>query len=859
MAGWPAADHGRRIGSLEELFRSNEMTVANLLSRLRDLEVNLAQGTKQREGQLASALAATQRDVAGARQRLDAAEQQWRGKVQELDDKLTMLRQTAAHSTDAQAARLGSEVAQLKHTLGDVAAEVRRVGSAVHQQAAHGDRSQQEATVLMGGVKQQFQQQRDELLANQRQIEGALKLIGDEGREREGLAASVRAAFESSLRAFGDQTVAMLEKEVSQRLQLAQDVVGAFQRLRDELAAAFSKHGEGQERHASALRSVEDILRAEIRSRMQRTDEIAQHLKRVDERGASDARTLAQALRDLDSETTTALEDLRQGFASEYKVSLEQVARRVAELQQSLVAAHAGLRQAEQATSDIGKEVGKMAAEVPVRVAASVGELRSEVADAQQATRAEVERLIAEELRRVRSQSTQRLDEHAEQVHDLRARMGGDMAQRLDEVRRTAKEDSARQGRSLEDMQLSIKREMDAAGAETRRAAAELKAGIEEERRQWQAAAEQLRAEVADERAERRRMQEELAKLVSGHQTGHIRAPSPPPAPGSPRPVVGAAGFASERAVRDVEDELRRVRQEVAAEVADTRELAGRLRSLESRMRGVDEHIRQAVPPPEQGEGGSGAELRLLKRRVDETEQLVREASRDAQRRHQQDFGRVQDEMAELRRLQRQLADEARHATAHAPPPPPQPQPPRPVASALQQPPPAVHAPTDPRAVQRATELSEAAAQTALRAEAATQEEREERLELRKLFEGQVHDCRIALEFLEKSVRELQQAQGGAAAAAGATTARGFDPAPWAALRDVEASLAAERKARGDEDRRLNALIKTLEELAQALHDDIGDSARQTERDLRRWVAAYVEEKMIEVRARSYAGGGDDV
>eukprot|EP01062_Namystynia_karyoxenos_P062844 TRINITY_DN55703_c0_g1_i1.p1 TRINITY_DN55703_c0_g1~~TRINITY_DN55703_c0_g1_i1.p1 ORF type:complete len:872 (+),score=299.82 TRINITY_DN55703_c0_g1_i1:77-2692(+) len=854
-----AMDHGRRLGSLEELLRTNEMTLSNVLMRLKDVESGLGQGTKQREAQFSTALAATQRDLAGARQRLDAVENQWRTKVQELDDKLTMQRHSAAHAAEAQGARMGAEIAQLKQALGDLAGELRRVGTTQHSQQAHTDRAAQDANLVMGSVKQQFQQHREELVANQRRVEAALKLIGEEGKEREGLAASVRAAFESSLRAFGDQTVAMLEKEVAQRLQLAQDVVGAFQRLRDELAAAFSKHGENHQRHAAALRSVEDILRAEIRSRMQKTDELAQHLQRIDERSAGDAKTLAQALRDLDGETTKALKDLRDGFAAEYKGSLEQVARRVGELQQSLVAAHAGLKDAAAARDHHDKLFARLSADVPARIDESINALRGEVGEAHQALRGELERLLSDELHRMRAQNAGLLEEQSEEVRALQSHVGGEVAQRIDEVRRSAKADAGKSDRASQESRLAA----EAGLAETRRTIADLRAANEDAQRQWAAAAEQMRQELADEREHRRSMEQELARL-SGATSAAAAAAAGAGSPRAAAPQTPAAG--GDGNLRELEADLHRLRRELAAQLADGREVGQRLRSVETQVRAIDERLsmRPAAPaqPPPDGQLGK-EEDRQLRRRVDDAEQLIRDSVRDSARRQQQDADRLREEIADLRRQQRLITDELRgtaSTAAAAAAAAGQPgMPPRPLASAAAAPTPTalLRSGELQEGIERAAQLAEAAGETALRTDAAVEEERAERVELRKLLEGQIRDTCVAVELLEKSVRQLEEKQGGAVTA----QPRDFDPAPWVAVRDLESALAQERHGRTTEDARLNQCVKTLEELARALRDDIADTAHRTERELRRWTMAYVEEKVHEVAAgvdaEPFAGGGD--
>eukprot|EP01061_Rhynchopus_euleeides_P010745 TRINITY_DN20315_c0_g1_i2.p1 TRINITY_DN20315_c0_g1~~TRINITY_DN20315_c0_g1_i2.p1 ORF type:complete len:272 (+),score=26.29 TRINITY_DN20315_c0_g1_i2:987-1802(+) len=262
-----AVPQDKRLGSIEEILHTNEMTVGNILGRLKDLELMLSQ--KARGQASAESVTVLGGEMMAAKQRLENLERSLNVGIQKLEDDVTKQSRQAGMQASKQATQASNELSDMRHHLAEVSGELKKIDSAVNNESRYAKQVEQDSRQALDLVTQQFNAQREQLLSHQQKIENAMQLVSLEAQERESLALSVKQAFEASLTTLNEQNRQYVQSEVQKRVQLTQDIVAAFKKLRDEIAAGFQRSMDGQQETERALKSVESILRAEIRSRMQ--------------------------------------------------------------------------------------------------------------------------------------------------------------------------------------------------------------------------------------------------------------------------------------------------------------------------------------------------------------------------------------------------------------------------------------------------------------------------------------------------------------------------------------------------------------------------------------------------------------
>eukprot|EP01059_Diplonema_ambulator_P000730 TRINITY_DN10592_c0_g1_i4.p1 TRINITY_DN10592_c0_g1~~TRINITY_DN10592_c0_g1_i4.p1 ORF type:complete len:656 (+),score=227.66 TRINITY_DN10592_c0_g1_i4:70-2037(+) len=322
--------YDRRLSSIEDLLHTHQTTTSNILDRLKNVEVAVSNSSRSQAS--ADVVTQLQRELASTKQRLEVVERSYKMDVQRLQDLLYAQQHEhglAAHQKNSQASH---ELHELRQNIAEVVKDMRKVDEAINTEVRSSHQKENDLKYVVENLNNQLSGQKEQLLGYKSKIEGVLKMVSMEVHEREALASSIKNAFEASLQGLDDHTVKRIEGEINKRVQLTNDVVVAFKKLRDEVAEGFQRTADSQREVEKALRAVESILKAEIRSRIQSTEVQKRQISSLEQRTANDARVLVEGLKELDQ----TLNETRNAISTEYKDSLEQLANRVHDLQESL-------------------------------------------------------------------------------------------------------------------------------------------------------------------------------------------------------------------------------------------------------------------------------------------------------------------------------------------------------------------------------------------------------------------------------------------------------------------------------------------------------------------------------------------
>eukprot|EP01062_Namystynia_karyoxenos_P058093 TRINITY_DN4945_c2_g2_i1.p1 TRINITY_DN4945_c2_g2~~TRINITY_DN4945_c2_g2_i1.p1 ORF type:complete len:1326 (+),score=557.14 TRINITY_DN4945_c2_g2_i1:81-3980(+) len=322
-----------RIASLEALLRRSEdnfmradararqqeTIVAALMQRVKDLEAHSA----TRDG--ASRRAALDGERLGAKldqmeqallRRVDESQQQWQGQLQVVEEHARRMAQQAregAHQSAAQALQeLGASLRA--HSAAEVEALSGKLRTQQDAASAQSLRLE-EALSQLGGALQRHQQEAEEARRKAQEhsqaTEAALRLLRDTHADT---AQQLRQGFEAALlreRQQRERDAADRAKaEAAQRTQMVQQCT-------DKVAAELGKElrrAEGfAETAAQRMDAIEELLKAEIRSRMElgaAGERSQEELRRVERAALANYSTLESAL-------SARVADLSQALASQ--------------------------------------------------------------------------------------------------------------------------------------------------------------------------------------------------------------------------------------------------------------------------------------------------------------------------------------------------------------------------------------------------------------------------------------------------------------------------------------------------------------------------------------------------------------
>ena len=252
--------------------------------------------------------------------------------------------------------------------------------------------------------------------------------------------------------------------------------------MRDEIAEGFQIASGSQKEAEKALRSVESILRAEIRTRMQSLDMQMKQISSVDQRTANDSQVLVTGLRELDESTSRAISEIRNSLSGDYRNSLEQIATRVHELQEGLMNTNSVVKELQHVIEDSQKAMHKVKKEnTDLKGEQALGTAIDE------SLRSELTKMFRTEVESLNS----KINKLNNVVSDLQDD-NSDLKAEIKILRKDVKTTSTGSNNSVEDIHEELGEALEAAAQERKAIVTQMQKAFESEREQWEAVTRKL-------------------------------------------------------------------------------------------------------------------------------------------------------------------------------------------------------------------------------------------------------------------------------------------------------------------------------------------------------------------------------
>ena len=295
----------QRIGSLEDIVRRSENSMVHVLSRLKDVEMALTTIHRTTE-KTQPEIAFLAEEVGSLKRRVDFVDATWRTSVGDLAANVQAEFRKPAQVTPSEM-HLRSEVQALRQDMADAQQFIRRV--AEQAQADNGELRQLSSGARWAGEQIQAlaQQHRESIDLNDKRIAQLGNELRSFAAEVDRNASAFRATFEGGVRAMHADLSSRIENEGRQRDGLQQDVQAAVTRLRDEVVRGLSLASTNIRSLEEGQAGLEMVLRAEVKARVQKTDEITLLVDELGSHFKRDSTSAAKLLREIDTDVGSAL------------------------------------------------------------------------------------------------------------------------------------------------------------------------------------------------------------------------------------------------------------------------------------------------------------------------------------------------------------------------------------------------------------------------------------------------------------------------------------------------------------------------------------------------------------------------
>ena len=338
-ASFTAAQVAQRVNSLEDLLRRNENSLSHVLARLKDVELAV-NNVHRVTSKVAPELSLVVEEVGLTKRKADAIDNTWRSKAQELEGIIQRELKSCAEkpqvSADPIFMRNVSDVQVLKQDVEDLKLFLKRVADSASVDSKALRQVEQDTRWVGEQLKEQISNHRDLLHQTQKKNEQFTDEIAQTIQQQEQAQTEMRTFVEGALRAMREEMTMRLENEARARIALQNDVVNAFAKMREDVVKGFAQTATNLCNLDGTTHSLEAVLRAEVRSRMDVTDDLAKRTELVEERLKRETSSAAEYLKALDTQMSGALRDVKEATASECRSQLDRVWRTLDEVQEKL-------------------------------------------------------------------------------------------------------------------------------------------------------------------------------------------------------------------------------------------------------------------------------------------------------------------------------------------------------------------------------------------------------------------------------------------------------------------------------------------------------------------------------------------
>lgn len=292
----------QRLGALEDLLRKSEGSISHMLSRLKDVELAVTTIGKTQEKSVPEVRYLFD-ELNNVKRQVTTIDQTWRQTYTDFSGSLqNEIRGRIPQQLDSIAQQLRQENANMKTEVNETHQLMRRAtdqwNHELHDIRQIVQTNSWKTEQLQTTVGQQHQQ----MLSLERRVDQDAHDLRTFAAEVERNAGSFRQFVETAVRSAHADLVQRVDVEQRSRDGLQQDVQNTITRLRDDVQRGLAHASATAKILEENVSSLESVLRAEVRSRIAKTEEIQIRFEQLTAEMERDASSAAQVLQGLDDE-----------------------------------------------------------------------------------------------------------------------------------------------------------------------------------------------------------------------------------------------------------------------------------------------------------------------------------------------------------------------------------------------------------------------------------------------------------------------------------------------------------------------------------------------------------------------------
>lgn len=295
----------QRIGSLEDIVRRSENSMVHVLTRLKDVEMALTTVHRTTE-KTQPEIAFLAEEVGSLKRRIDFVDATWRTSVGDLAANVQTEFRKPPQPTPGEM-HLRGELQNLRQDMQESQQALRRIAEQAQTDNNELRQLSNAARWSSEQIQTLTQQHREAVDLNDKraiQLSNDLRAFaGDVERN----AAAFKAAMELGVRAVHGDLVPRIDGEARLREALQSDVQQALTRLRDEVVRGLSLASTNIRSLEESHAGLELVLRAEVKTRIQKTDEMTLIVEDLGSHFKRDSSSAARLLREIDTDVGSAL------------------------------------------------------------------------------------------------------------------------------------------------------------------------------------------------------------------------------------------------------------------------------------------------------------------------------------------------------------------------------------------------------------------------------------------------------------------------------------------------------------------------------------------------------------------------
>ncbi|CUG92743.1 Hypothetical protein, putative [Bodo saltans] len=292
----------QRLGALEDLMRKSEGSISHMITRLKEVELAVNTVVKQQEKTVPEVRYLFD-EMNNVKRQVTTIDQTWRQTYTDFSGSLqSEIRGRIPQQIDTIAQQLRQENVNMKTEVQETHQLMRRATEQWNHELHDIRQIVQTSSWKSDQLQTTLGQQHQQLTALERRMDQDSHDLRTFASEVERNATSFRQFVESAVRAAHADLVQRVDVEQRGREGLQQDVQSTITRLRDDVQRGLAHSSATSKVLEENVGSLEAVLRAEVRSRISKTEELQTRFEHLASEMERDASSAAQVLQGLDDE-----------------------------------------------------------------------------------------------------------------------------------------------------------------------------------------------------------------------------------------------------------------------------------------------------------------------------------------------------------------------------------------------------------------------------------------------------------------------------------------------------------------------------------------------------------------------------